>query len=112
MPPNRRHFGYVQLLILALLICDTAAGLASGLAGSLAFAAAAILRALTQIAGLDGLNVFHGNNLHKKCSHLCYHNQSSKSTRQRKIILYNCQSNDFYAVKMLRCIEIIRCALQ
>ena len=46
-------------LLLALLIGDTAAGLAGRLAGSLAFAATAILRALTQIAGLDGLNVLH-----------------------------------------------------
>jgi hypothetical protein len=58
----RRHFVWVQLLLaLALLIGDTAAGLAGGLAGSLAFAATAILRALTQIAGLDGLDVFHNN---------------------------------------------------
>jgi hypothetical protein len=74
----------VQLLVLALLIGDTAAGLASGLAGSLAFAATAILRALTQIAGLDGLNVFHDSNLHKKCSHSCYHILPPKSTRQKR----------------------------
>ena len=55
-----------MILLLALLICDTAAGLASGLAGSLAFAAAAIFGALTQIAGFDGLNVFHNGNLHIK----------------------------------------------
>ena len=70
----------MQLLVLALLIGDTAAGLASGLAGSLAFAATAILRALTQIAGLDGLNVFHDSNLHKKCSYKCYHILPPKST--------------------------------
>ena len=74
----------VQLLVLALLIGDTAAGLASGLAGSLAFAATAILRALTQIAGLDGLNVFHDSNLHKKCSYSCYHILPPKSTRQKR----------------------------
>ena len=57
----------VQLLLaLALLIGDAAAGLAGGLAGSLAFAATAILRALAQIAGLNGLNMFHDNNLHLK----------------------------------------------
>ena len=50
---------------LALLICDAAAGLAGRLAGSLAFAATAILRAITQIAGLDGLDMLHGYNLHK-----------------------------------------------
>ena len=43
----------------ALLVSDAAAGLASGLAGSLAFAAAAVLGALAQIAGLDGLDVLH-----------------------------------------------------
>jgi hypothetical protein len=59
------------LLVLALLICDTAAGLAGRLAGSLAFAATAILRAVTQIAGLNGLDMFHGSNLHKKCSIKC-----------------------------------------
>ena len=72
-------------LFLALLICDAAAGLASGLAGSLAFAATAILRALTQIAGFDGQNVFHSVNLHKKCSTLCYHIQTVKSTQQKTI---------------------------
>ena len=50
---------------LALLICDAAAGLAGRLAGSLAFAATAILRALTQIAGFNRLDVFHDSNLHK-----------------------------------------------
>ena len=43
----------------ALLICDTAAGLASRLAGGLAFAAAAVLGAVAQVAGFDGLNMFH-----------------------------------------------------
>ena len=58
----RRHFGANHLfilLVLALLICDTAARLASRLAGSLAFAAAAVLGALAQIAGLDGLDMLH-----------------------------------------------------
>ena len=46
-------------LLLALLVGNTAAGLAGRLAGSLALAATAVLGALTQIAGLDGLNVLH-----------------------------------------------------
>ena len=46
-------------LVLALLVCDTAAGLACGLAGSLAFAAAAVLCALAKILGLQSLNVVH-----------------------------------------------------
>ena len=71
---------------LALLVCDTAAGLAGRLAGSLAFAATAILRAVTQIAGLDGLDMFHGSNLHKKCSIKCYHISTPKSTHAKKFL--------------------------
>ena len=56
----------LALSVLALLIGDTAAGLASGLAGSLALAAAAVLRALAQIAGLNGLDMLHNSNLHIK----------------------------------------------
>ena len=44
---------------LALLVCDAAAGLAGGLAGSLALAAATVLCALAEVAGLDGLNMLH-----------------------------------------------------
>ena len=47
------------LSVFTLLICDAAAGLAGGLTGSLAFAAAALLCALAKIAGLDGLNMTH-----------------------------------------------------
>ena len=65
MPPETAAFLILQLLALALLIGDAAAGLASRLAGSLALTAAALLGALAQIAGLDGLDVFHGTNLHK-----------------------------------------------
>ena len=49
-----------RLLALALLICNTAAGLASRLARGLAFAAAAVLRACAKVAGLKSLNVLHG----------------------------------------------------
>ena len=51
------------ILVLALLVSDTAAGLASGLAGSLALAAATILSALAQVTGLDGLDMFHNFHL-------------------------------------------------
>ena len=44
------------LLALALLVSDTAAGLASGLAGSLALAAATVLCALAEILGFQGLD--------------------------------------------------------
>ena len=47
------------LVALALLVSDTAAGLASGLAGSLALAAATLLCALAQVAGLNGLDMLH-----------------------------------------------------
>ena len=49
----------IGFLVFALLIGDAAAGLARGLAGSLAFAAAAFLGALAQIAGRQCLNMRH-----------------------------------------------------
>ena len=49
----------VLLCVLALLICNTAAGLASRLAGSLALAASAVLCALTKVLGVQSLNMFH-----------------------------------------------------
>ena len=52
------------ILILAFLIGNAAAGLASRLAGGLAFAAAAVLGALTQITGFKGLNSLHRLHLH------------------------------------------------
>jgi hypothetical protein len=67
MPPRPAAF-HLQtlLLVLALLIGNTAAGLAGRLAGSLALAAAALLCALAQITGLNGLDVFHNRYLHLK----------------------------------------------
>ena len=62
MPPfATAAFPYVQLLflVLALLIGDTAAGLASRLAGSLALTAATVLSTVAQIAGLNGHDMFH-----------------------------------------------------
>ena len=50
---------FAVLCAFALLVSDTAAGLASGLARSLALTAAAFFCALTQIASLDGLDMFH-----------------------------------------------------
>ena len=52
------------LLALALLISNTAAGLASRLTRGLALAAAAVLSAVAQVAGLDGLDMFHGFTFH------------------------------------------------
>jgi hypothetical protein len=50
--------------VFALLIGNAAAGLASRLAGSLAFAAAAVLGAFTQVTGFKSLDMFHSSNLH------------------------------------------------
>ena len=68
MPPVSAAFQYVQLLAflaLALLVGNAAAGLAGRLARGLALTAAAILGAVTQILGLDGLDMLHGRYLHK-----------------------------------------------
>ena len=46
--------------LLALLVSNAAGSLAGGLAGSLALAAAAVLHAAGQIAGLQSLDVVHG----------------------------------------------------
>jgi hypothetical protein len=67
MPPGSAAFlRCVLFLVLASLVGNAAAGLASGLAGSLALAAAAVLGALAQVTGLNGLNVFHGSTSIKK----------------------------------------------
>ena len=58
-----RRESVVLCSVFALLVSNSAAGLASGLAGCLAFAAAAVLLACAEIAGLDGLDVFHIMNL-------------------------------------------------
>jgi hypothetical protein len=55
----------LQLLALAGLVGNATAGLASGLARSLALTATAILSAVAQIASLDGNDMLHGNYLHK-----------------------------------------------
>ena len=49
----------LAFLILALLISDAAAGLASRLAGSLALAASAVLCAVAQVTSFDGFNMLH-----------------------------------------------------
>ena len=66
MPPDGGISFATSLLVLALLVGNAAAGLAGRLAGSLALAAAAVLRALAQIAGLNGLDMLHNSNLHIK----------------------------------------------
>ena len=61
MPPGKGGRGLQKLLVavLALLVSHAAGGLASGLAGSLALAAAAGLNALSQVTSSDSLNTFH-----------------------------------------------------
>ena len=55
----------LQLLALAGLVGNAAAGLASGLARSLALAAAAVLSTVAQVASFNGNDMLHGNYLHK-----------------------------------------------
>ena len=66
MPPLGGIFIQSKLLALlallgalALLVRDTAAGLASRLTGSLALTAATLLGTLAQVAGLNGLDMLH-----------------------------------------------------
>ena len=62
MPPMRWAFFSVYLfLALALLVSDTAAGLASRLARGLALAASTVLCALAKVLGFNSLDVFHIN---------------------------------------------------
>jgi len=49
------------LVRLAFLVCNAARGLASGLAGGLALATTAVVYALSEVTGLDGLNSLHDN---------------------------------------------------
>jgi len=56
---------FLSVLVFASLICNTAAGLASGLAGSLAFAATAVLCAFAKVTSFDCLDMFHFNILRK-----------------------------------------------
>ena len=65
MPPETAAFLILQLLALALLIGDAAAGLASRLAGSLALTAAAVLSAVAQVASFNGNDMLHRKYLHK-----------------------------------------------
>ena len=62
MPPQGGIFGRTKLVllcVLALLICNTAAGLASRLAGGLALAASAVLYGLCNIFGFNSIDSLH-----------------------------------------------------
>jgi hypothetical protein len=52
---------FCLLLVLALLVCHCARGLASGLARGLALAATAMCRAVFQRRAVQGLDMFHRN---------------------------------------------------
>ena len=56
-------FPKLLVLVFALLVGHAAAGLASRLAGGLAFAAAALFGALAQVPGGDGLDPLHNSHL-------------------------------------------------
>ena len=47
------------LVRLAFLVCNTARGLASGLAGGLALAASAVLNGSAEVTGIDSTNSLH-----------------------------------------------------
>ena len=64
MPP----YGGIQSIsllsvVLALLVCDAAAGLASGLARGLAFAATAVLCAFAKVTSFNGFDMLHDSYL-------------------------------------------------
>ena len=73
------------LTALALLVCDTAAGLASGLAGGLAFAATAVLSAFAEILGIESLNVLHTFLLRNDCIFYDYITTIAESQSRRRI---------------------------
>ena len=52
---------HLLILVFALLVSNTAGSLSSGLAGGLAFAAAAVLYALNEVTGSEGTNSLHCN---------------------------------------------------
>ena len=56
---------FACLCAFALLVSDTAAGLASGLARGLALAATTVLCACAKVTCLNSLDVFHDGYLHK-----------------------------------------------
>ena len=61
-PPGKGGIWFAQIILLLFSHClvgHAAGGLASGLAGSLALAAAAGLNALSQVTSSDSLNTFH-----------------------------------------------------
>ena len=85
MPPEGGKF--VELLVLALLISNAAAGLASGLAGSLALAAAAVLGALAHVAGFKSLDSLHNRDLQfsNEFDFAAFSNTEKRSDNHKKV---------------------------
>ena len=85
MPPYKAAFrGFLLFLlgVLALLISNTAAGLASRLAGSLALAASAVLCAVTQIACFNRFDMLHDKHLRKNIL-IIYYNICRRPCQER-----------------------------
>jgi len=62
MPPMSAAFSVLLLLfVFARLVRNTAAGLASRLAGRLAFAAAAVFRTFAKVLCVQSFDRFHGS---------------------------------------------------
>ena len=97
MPPDPAAFRYLQLLALTLLVGNAAAGFAGRLAGSLAFAATAVLCAVAQIAGFDGSDMFHYSNLHKNSYYNYISSAKSKSIcsvkEKKRLMVPACQQS-------------------
>ena len=70
----------------ALLVCDAAAGLACGLAGSLALTAAAVLCAVAQIAGVQSFDMFHTVTFYQKILDLYFSIPYQRCQLEEKIL--------------------------
>ena len=85
------------LSVLALLVSDTAAGLASRLARGLAFAAATVLCAFAQVASFDSLDMFHNRKPpNRKFTPYIIPHFFSKVNKNYKILRIFCDFFDGY----------------
>ena len=77
----------LAFLVFALLVSNSATGLASGLAGSLAFAASAILCAFAKVTGFDCFDTFHFGLPPIKS--LCFIITLTKNIVKTKVLFFN-----------------------
>ena len=88
---KRLFFFLNAVCVFALLVGNAAASLARGLAGSLAFAAAAVFCALAKVPGGEGLNMCHDEVSFRRMNdlktHTMYHS-SGKLSNQGFRLLY------------------------